>query len=82
MRHCILLHGVCVVVGQVSDDMVKRVREENYTIITQEIFVHDPSLRIQNLKAGLCNLNAFVQICQRSRTCTKYYCFPNTPKHP
>ena len=38
---------------QVIDDFVERVKDTNITIISQEIFQHDPYTRLQNLKVML-----------------------------
>ena len=35
---------------QVIDDFVKSVKETDITIISQEIFQHDPATRVENLK--------------------------------
>ena len=37
-------------VFQVIDDFVKSVKETDITIISQEIFQHDPATRVENLK--------------------------------
>ena len=36
------------------DDFVKTAKEENISIISQEIFEHDPASRVENLKVILC----------------------------
>ena len=44
------LYKIHVCNFQVIDDFVKSVQETDITIISQEIFEHDPSTRVENLK--------------------------------
>ena len=37
---------------QAADDMIIRMGDLNYTVITSELFQSDPTLQVKNLKVG------------------------------
>ena len=41
---------ICWLYFQVSDDFIRELHNNNITVMSQEIFLHDPYTRVQNLK--------------------------------
>ena len=64
MVHTIYIHYYSITAFlQVTDDFVQRVKGTDITIISQEIFEHDPLTRVENLKVHEHDLRICLLVC-------------------